>query len=168
MKAASRPVPLLAGPVLLTAVVVRLWWAPEARALLGWTFPVIAHTTSAWGTILLANLRVAGGVLAAALVLDHGQRTGRRIHGLRRLLDVLLALGTLRTALLIALAFGAYGEQMVRALLPHGPVELLAFALLASLYARARHAPVPRAMAARRSLSAVGLLLLAATLETLA
>lgn len=168
MKAVSRLVPLLAGAVLLTAVLVRLWWAPEARALLGWTFPGIAHTTSAWVTILLANLRVAGGVLAAALVLDQAQRNGRRTRGLRCLLDALIALGTFRTALLIALALGAYGERMIRALLPHGPVELLAFALLASLYARARHAPVSREVAVRRSLSAVGLLLVAATLETLA
>ena len=67
----------------------------------------------------------------------------------------------------VGAALGAYGTRMVRAVLPHGPVELAAFALAIALYLQGRH----RAIAVRHLIAtgaaSLGLLAAAAVLEAL-
>ena len=67
---------------------------------------------------------------------------------------------------MIGASFGAYGTRMVRAALPHGPVELAAYSLALALYLQGRRRPFP----ARRLLVVMALsvstLALAAVLET--
>ena len=67
---------------------------------------------------------------------------------------------------MIGASFGAYGTRMVRAALPHGPVELAAYSLALSLYLHGRRRPLPaRCVVAVLALS-VSTLALAAVLET--
>ena len=47
--------------------------------------------------------------------------------------------------LVVGAALGAYGERMVRAMLPHGPVELAAYALALALYLQGRSRALPAA-----------------------
>ena len=69
--------------------------------------------------------------------------------------------------LVVGAALGAYGTRMLRAVLPHGPVELAAFALAIALYLQGRH----RAIAVRHLIAtgaaSLGLLAAAAVLEAL-
>ncbi|MGH2946713.1 MAG: hypothetical protein ACRDPC_10730, partial [Solirubrobacteraceae bacterium] len=80
--------------------------------------------------------------------------------------EALLAGLVAANALMVGASLGAYGARMARAMLPHGPVELAAFALALALYLQGRRRILPL-----RQLLAVGaasgmLLAAAATLET--
>jgi uncharacterized membrane protein SpoIIM required for sporulation len=55
---------------------------------------------------------------------------------------------------------------MVRASLPHGPIELAAYSLAVALYLRGRRRPLPAAHMAKVTLGSVALLAVAAVLET--
>ena len=55
---------------------------------------------------------------------------------------------------------------MVRATLPHGPVEVAAYALALALYLQGRRRPLPAARMAATIVASVALLALAALLET--
>ena len=85
---------------------------------------------------------------------------------LRRLGEALLAAAVAANLIVIGASFGAYGTRMVRAALPHGPVELAAYSLALALYLQGR----TRALPARHMLAVVALsvamLALAAVLET--
>src|SRR4051812_36585053 len=72
------------------------------------------------------------------------------------------------TLALVAAGLGAYGPRMVAAMLPHGPLELVAFTLGLTLYLEARRQPVPLARALPRAATALALLAAAALLETYA
>ena len=49
----------------------------------------------------------------------------------------------LANVLVIGAGLGAYGERMARAELPHGPVELAAYALALALYLQGRRRALP-------------------------
>ena len=63
-------------------------------------------------------------------------------------------------------ALGAYGSRMAGALLPHGPVELSAYALMGALYLHGRHAVLSGRAITTTAATSVALLALAAVLET--
>ena len=70
--------------------------------------------------------------------------------------------------LVVGAAVGGYGTRMVRAMLPHGPVEVAAYALALALYLLGRSRPLPTARLAGTIATSVALLAVAALLETFA
>jgi len=85
---------------------------------------------------------------------------------LRRLGEVLLGGAVGANLIVIGASFGAYGTRMLRAALPHGPVELAAYSLALSMYLNARSRPFPtRSLLAVMALS-TSMLAIAAVLET--
>jgi transketolase C-terminal domain/subunit len=68
--------------------------------------------------------------------------------------------------LVVGAAVGAYGERMVRAMLPHGPFEVAAYSLELTLYLEGRRRPLPAARLTGTIAASVALLALAALLET--
>ncbi len=68
--------------------------------------------------------------------------------------------------LVIGAAVGAYGTRMVWAMLPHGPVEVAAYALALALYLQGRRRPLPPHRLAGTITASVVLLAIAALLET--
>jgi hypothetical protein len=67
---------------------------------------------------------------------------------------------------LIGSSLGAYGWRMVRAVLPHGLLELAAYSLTLGLYVRVRQRSVPLGAWAASAGGAALLLAAAAILET--
>ena len=55
----------------------------------------------------------------------------------------MLAGGVAANVIVIGASFGAYGTRMVRAALPHGPVELAAYSLALALYIQGRRRQLP-------------------------
>jgi hypothetical protein len=159
--------------VALVAAIVALWFAPAARASLGWTFPGTVPTLAGALDIFTTNLWQLGGILAATLVVQapwiaggRGQRPGGPWRATRLLCDVVGAYAALSNLLVIGVGVGAYGGRMLHALLPHGPIELAAFAQAAALYLDARRGHLAAAPAVRRAAAAALTLALAAALET--
>ena len=85
---------------------------------------------------------------------------------MRLLAEALLGAAVAANLIVVGASFGAYGTRMLRAALPHGPVELAAYSLALALYRQGR----TRALPARHMLAVVALsvatLALAAVLET--
>ena len=61
----------------------------------------------------------------------------------RRLGEVLLGGAIAANLIIVGASFGAYGTRMLRAALPHGPVELAAYSLALALYRQGPHACAP-------------------------
>jgi hypothetical protein len=71
---------------------------------------------------------------------------------------VLLSGAVAANVAVVGASFGAYGARMIRAALPHGPLELGAFSLALGLYIEGRHQPIPVGlMVVVAALSVVGL-----------
>ena len=123
-------------------------------------------------SIFLHNLRALAAVGGLLLIAQSAQWTARPTspHGrsatVRRLGEVLLGAAVAANLIVVGASFGAYGTRMLRAALPHGPVELAAYSLALALYRQGR----TRALPARHVLAVVALsvamLALAAVLET--
>ena len=56
---------------------------------------------------------------------------------------MLLGAAVAANVIVIGASFGAYGTRMLRAALPHGPVELAAYSLALALYLQGRRRPLP-------------------------
>jgi hypothetical protein len=158
----------------VAAVIVHSACAASARALLGYRFPgVPAEPAEAW-SIFAHNLRKLAGIYGLALVLQapwlDAQRTAAdrpRWHpALATVCDLGVAGALAGTFTAVILGLGGYGAQMGRALLPHGPLEVSAFALAIMVYLAAREGPVDRRRAATLATASIVLLALAAVLET--
>jgi len=80
--------------------------------------------------------------------------------------ELILAGAIVANLLVVGAGLGAYGERMARAELPHGPVELAAYALALALYLQGRKRILPAGHLAKVVAASVALLALAATLET--
>jgi hypothetical protein len=162
------------GAIAAAAIAVRLAAGAPARALLGYRFPRQEPSLGAAAAILATNARKLAGLYGLALAaqaprLTATTRTPRRsVRALRVACDA-GALGLLGpSAALVAAALGAYGARMAAAMLPHGPVELAAFALALSVYRDARRRPIRPARAIACAAAGLLLLALAAALETYA
>jgi hypothetical protein len=68
--------------------------------------------------------------------------------------------------LVVGAGLGAYGWRMARAELPHGPVELAAYALALALYLQGSKRALPSRHLARVVAMSAALLAFAAVLET--
>ena len=156
------------------AAIVRLGWPAEARRLLDFGFTGVPARLDTAVSIFTGNARLLAAVFAAILVAQSPWLAGRdatrgtALSALTAAVDTLLALSVAVNVALVGSALGAYGNRMAVAMLPHGPIELAAYALALALYLRARRGPL-----AARHVFAVGVvclggLALAALLETFA
>jgi hypothetical protein len=159
----------LTASALLTAAVVHLALAGEARRWLDYRFPgVPAHVSTAlW--MLGHNARSLAGVLGLLMIAQLNARSpdpGRPQLVLRSAGEVVIAGVIAANVLAIGAAIGGYGIRMLVAMLPHGPVELAAYSLALSLYLRGRRRALPAARMALDACASAALLALAAALET--
>jgi hypothetical protein len=154
------------------AVVVRLALADQVRRWLAFRFtgfPAPPHVATA---ILLHNLGALGALLGLVLIAQSphwARRPAGRVHrALRRVAELVIAAVVAANVIVVGASVGAYGIRMVRALLPHGPVEVAAYSLALALYIQGRERPLPL----RHALVILGLatsaLAVAAVLETFA
>lgn len=166
---------LVSGLVALTALVVHLAAAQDARHWLGFTFPGLPREFDAARDIFLTNVRLLGSVLGACLVVQlvRGVRPANRVEraaqlGTVGMCDLVLISGCALHVLFVGSALGAYGDRTLGALLPHGPVELAAFSLGLALYLAARRERLAPGRFLSVGLACVAGLAIAALLEVLA
>ena len=159
----------LAG-VLIVAALVDVALAGQARAWLGYRFPGLPARPNVAVAIFVHNARAILGVFGLLLI---AQLAARHPGGPGRAQRLILAGGELILAgviaanvLVVGAGLGAYGERMARAELPHGPVELAAYALALALYLQGRRRALPAGHLAKVVAASVALLALAAALET--
>ena len=153
-------------------LVVHLWFAAAARRWLAFPFAGIPARPSTAAIIFSHNLRALAAVCGLLLIAQSaygpaGTAQPGPLHGtLRRLGEALLGAAVAANLIVIGASFGAYGTRMLRAALPHGPVELAAYSLALALYLQGRRRRLPaRGVFAVLALSVV-MLALAAVLET--
>jgi hypothetical protein len=157
---------------LLAAAIVAISCPADARHALDFPFPGVRPTLANAASIFANNAKLMLASLALALVvqaplLEDRRRPAPQWHrALVRGCDTLLALPVAANATLVGAALGAYGGRMARALLPHGPVELAAFALALTVYLEARRGPMRPRRAAALVAASFLTLALAALLET--
>jgi hypothetical protein len=158
--------------VALAAATVHVLWASGARTLLDYRFPGVPDEASEAAAILVNNARKLGGLLGLVAILQAGYLTrGRdRCRAPATVLtagcDLIFAALLAGTVGAVVLGLGGYGGRMVRAVLPHGPVEVVAFAAATVLYLDARRGPIAARRASLLALVSLALLALAALLET--
>ena len=123
-------------------------------------------------TVFLHNLHALlaiGGALLVAqapYLVSPAAQPGPIHLTLQRACDAVLAGGVAANVIVIGASFGAYGMRMVRAAVPHGPVEVAAYSLALALYIQGRRQQLPvRHMLAVATLS-TSALAAAALLET--
>jgi hypothetical protein len=165
---------LITIAVVLIALVVRAGYAPSARRWLAFPFTGIPATPGEAASIFIHNLRALAAIFGLLLIARSGcwpagnGQPGVVHRILRRAGEALLGAAVAANMIVVGASLGAYGTRMVRAALPHGPVELAAYSLALTLYrqGRSRRLPVRHVLAvAALSVSMLGL---AALLETLA
>ena len=154
------------------ALAVHVWLATAARRWLAFPFTGIPARPSEAARIFIHNLRglaAVGGMLliAQSAYWTAGTAPPGPLHGtLRRLGEALLGAAVAANLIVIGASFGAYGTRMLRAALPHGPVELAAYSLALALYLKARTRPVPARYLLVVMALTVSMLAIAAVLET--
>jgi hypothetical protein len=114
---------MLAATTAAFAAIVHLAAADTARDALGFTFPAVPDRPGEALAILANNARHAATIIACAA-----------LRGLPS--------ASARDTPLYTLAAGCLDAIMARALLPHGPIELAAFALPLGLHLDARRRPI--------------------------
>ena len=156
--------------VLLVALMTRVALASQARGWLHYRFPGVPHRLGSASWIFANNGRELLGVLGLLLIAQLGVRRAGGPTSAQRLLrsggEVLIVGVIAANVLVIGTAVGAYGERMVRAMLPHGPVEVAAYTLALALYLQGRRRPLPQHRLAGTIAASVILLAAAALLET--
>lgn len=157
-------------PVGAIAVVARLVFAAPARHWLAFPFTGVPADLHVAAGIFLHNLRAlaaVGGLLLIAQSAYWGTHTAGSVHwALRRIGEGVLAAAVAVNVIVVGASLGAYGARMVRAVLPHGPVELAAYSLALALYLEGRRRPLRgRHVVAVLALSTAALAV-AAVLET--
>ena len=168
---AARTAGVITIAVLLIALVVRAGFAVNARRWLAFPFTGIPASPGEAASIFIHNLRALAAVWGMLLIAQSGYPAARNgqpgvVHQtLRRLGEALLGAAVAANVIVVGASLGAYGTRMVRAALPHGPVELAAYSLALALYLQDRNRPLPiRHVLAVAALS-VSALALAAVLE---
>jgi hypothetical protein len=141
---AARTVGVITIAVVLIAVVVRAGFAAGARRWLAFPFTGIPASPDEAASIFIHNLRALAAVWGMLLIARSGYPAARNgqpgvVHRtLRRLGEALLGAAVAANVIVVGASFGAYGTRMVRAALPHGPVELAAYSLALALYLQGR------------------------------
>lgn len=158
----------------LIAALVHVAFAADARHTLAFTFPGVRPAVPEAGAILANNLRIMAAAFGFAAVIQGpwlGQTapTTAKSIGHRAatiVCDAIVAGIAAHSVAVAACGVGAYGRRMIAALLPHGPVELLAFSLALTLYLEARRRPIAASRAMTLGAASVLLLAVAAVMET--
>ena len=155
----------------VVAVVVNVALAAAARRWLAFPFARIPARPGEAVAIFRHNIRALSAVGGLLLVVQSrywpGRKNGARLHrAIRRGGEALLGATVCANVIVVGASLGAYGTRMVRAVLPHGPVELGAYALALALYLEARDRPLPVGHALAVLALSISLLALAAVLET--
>jgi hypothetical protein len=154
----------------VTALVVDAGFAAPARRWLAFDFAGLPARPAEAVSIFRHNL---GALLAVAglLVITQTQywagetRPGRSHRLVRRAGEALLSGAIAANVAVVGASFGAYGARMIRAALPHGPLELGAFSLALGLYMKGRHHPIPVGLMVVGGALSVAGLAIAALLE---
>lgn len=166
---AGRTAGALTIAVTVVAAIVHLAFASPARHWLAFSFsgiPARAGEVAVIFTHNLLALGATGGLLLIAQVRHRAGESGAIQRGLQRAGEFVLGAGVAVNVIVIGASIGAYGERMVRAVLPQGPLELAAYALALALYLRGReHRLAAAHVAIIAVLSMIGLAI-AAALET--
>jgi hypothetical protein len=131
----------------LTALVVYLAFAASARRWLAFGFTGLparpAEAANIFRHNICALLAVAGLLVIAQTPYWAGEtQPGRRHRLVRGAGEVLLGGAVAANVAVVGASFGAYGVRMIRAALPHGPLEFGAFSLALGLYLKGRHQPI--------------------------
>ena len=148
-KMAARIAGALTLAVLAVAAAVHITAVAPASRLLGFHFVGIPARPSVAATVFVHNLHallaIGGALLVAQMpyVVDRAADPGRSQRMLRVACEVALAGAVAANVMVIGVSFGAYGTKMTRAALPHGPVELAAYALALALYIQGRRRALP-------------------------
>ena len=146
---AARIAAMLTVAVLAVGVGVHLAAAGWARHLLAFHFPGVPAQPAVAAEAFVHNLRgllAVGGVLLVAqspYLVTSAARPGRTHRALQGACEVLLAGAVAANVMVIGASLGAYGTRMVRAALPHGPLEVVAYSLALALYLQGRRRPLP-------------------------
>lgn len=162
---------VLLASIALIATIVALAAAGGVRSWLDFPFTGVPATLGEAGRLFAHNATAMLGIFGLLLIAQlaqHRPSGPTRAQQWLRVAGELLLTGVLSANLLVVGgALGAYGTRMVRAVLPHGPVELAAFAVAIALYLKGRHRPLPVDELVRTGALSLALLALAALLEAL-
>jgi hypothetical protein len=158
------------GAVGAVAAITTAAFAGPARDFLDFGFPGVPARLDASAEIFASNLRVMLTAFVGCFVaqwpwLQPGARPSRAWRRVRRLADTAVLVLIVINTMVIGLALGGYGERMLRAMLPHGPVELLAFSGALALYLTARRRRLDRSAVLWLGGGSIFVLALAAALE---
>ena len=154
------------------AIAVRVALAADARTWLRFPFTGLPASPTVAAQIFFHNLRALLAVAGLLLVAQSRFRSARtsRPGAVHRIVrgsgELLLAAGIAANVIVVGASLGAYGTRMVLATLPHGPVELAAYALALSLYLQGRERPLRGRLIVEVAALSVAALGLAAILET--
>jgi hypothetical protein len=155
---------------LMVAAAVHIVMATPARNWLGYTFRGVPARLDVAIGIFANNGRVILGVLGLLLVDQINARTTGGPTPIQRVLmtggELILTGVAAANMLVVGAALGAYGQRMVKAVLPHGPIELAAYSLVVGLYVEGRRRPLRAAHLTKVTLTSLALLAVAALLET--
>jgi len=135
---------LLTATAAAFAAIVHLLAADTARHALGFTFPGVPDRPGEAVAIVANNAHPAAAIMVASAVrgLPSAGARDTPLYALAAgFCDALVALLCLTNVAVVGGALGAYGARMAWALLPHGPLELLAFVLPLGLYLDGRVQP---------------------------
>jgi hypothetical protein len=161
---------LLIGLITTGATATRATAAAPARRWLDYPFTGVPARLGESAAILAHNGRALLGVFGLLLIAQVAMRApegaGRVQRALQSLGEAVLAGLTAANTLLVGAGLGAYGSRMARAMLPHGPVELAAFARALALYLQGRRRALPLRYLVATGATSVVLLAGAAILET--
>ena len=129
------------------ATLTRLVAAAPARRWLDYPFSGVPARPGEAAVIAAHNGRALSGIFGLLLIAQAALRepTGPRLaqRTLRGAGEALLTGQLAANVLIVAAGLGAYGPRMARAMLPHGPLELAAFALALALYVQGRRRVLP-------------------------
>jgi pimeloyl-ACP methyl ester carboxylesterase len=172
LKLAARTAGVITIAVVLIALVVRAGFTASARRWLAFPFTGVPASPGEVASIFIHNLRALAAIFGLLLVAQSGYWAAPDaqpavVHRtVRRLGEALLGAAVAANVIVVGASLGAYGTRMVRAALPHGPVELAAYSLALALYLQGRSRPLPiRHVLAVAALS-ISVLAFAALLET--
>lgn len=160
----------VAAGVAAIAAVTGFAFPGGARTFLGFDFPGVPRTFEEAAGIFGNNLRVMLAAFVCCFIVQwpwlegHG-KPGAAWRRLCRAADGVVAFLVALNVTVVGLAVGGYGLRMVAAMLPHGPVELLAFSGALTLYLIARQQPLRSTTVLRLGGGSVVVLAVAAALE---
>jgi hypothetical protein len=166
---AGRTAGALTIAVCAIGAIVHLAFVPPARHWLAFPFsgvPARAGEVAVIFTHNLLALGAIGGLLLIAQVRHRAGESGAIQRGLQHAGEFVLGAAVAANLIVIGASIGAYGARMIHAALPHGPVELSAYSLALALYLEGRHRPLAINHIHLVGALSVGLLALAAVLET--